>query len=103
MLEALVLVITALSARILLAPLLRRLRPPAWLERARIRGRPGVPVTAILAALLLMLLLWLIGERRGLPGAVLFLFWIAAPLTAFELLIRWRRPRREQRQQHSGS
>ena len=89
MFEALVLVVTTLSARVLVAPLLRRVRPPAWLARARARGRPGVPVTAILGGLGLMLVLWLIGERRGVLGALLFLLWIAIPLTAFELLRTW--------------
>jgi len=36
-----------------------------------------------------MLVLWLIGERRGVLGALLFLLWIAIPLTAFELLRTW--------------
>ncbi|MGH2626279.1 MAG: hypothetical protein ACRDHY_06460 [Anaerolineales bacterium] len=93
MVEAIVLVVTVLAARVLAAPLLRRVRPPAWFERLRARGRPGVPLLATLGALLLMVGLWLIGERRGLLNLLLLLLWIAAPLTAWEILRAWRRHR----------
>ena len=46
-------------------------------REARKRRRPGIPVTAWIAALLLMELAWLFGERRG-PGAWLALsIWMA--------------------------
>ncbi len=91
MLELMVLAVTVAAARLLLTPLRRRVRPPGWFVRARERGRPGVPVTTVLATLLGMGALWLIGERRGVPGALLLLFWIAIPLTAVEILLAWRR------------
>jgi multisubunit Na+/H+ antiporter MnhG subunit len=93
MVEAIVLVVTVLAARVLAAPLLRRLRSPAWFERLRARGRPGMPLVATLGALVLMVGLWLIGEQRGLLNLLLLLLWIAAPLTAWEVLRAWRRRR----------
>lgn len=80
---------------LLLRPWVRRRPLPAWLARARERGRPGVPVTAWLAAILLMTLAWWIGERRGLFGLLLLLVWLLAPLTAAWITALWiRRSRR---------
>ena len=72
-------------------PLFRRLPVPEWLERARVRGRPGVPVTAWLGALLLMAVAWLAGERRGLAGLLLLAVWLATPLAALWISLQWRR------------
>lgn len=72
-------------------PLFRRVPVPEWLERARIRGRPGVPVTAWLGALLLMTAVWLVGERRRLAGLVLLSVWLASPLLALWISLQWRR------------
>ena len=70
-------------------PFLRRRPLPVWLERARLRGRPGVPVTAWLSAVLLMWVVWLIGERRGIFGFLLWLVWIGGPLVASFLTVLW--------------
>lgn len=72
-------------------PLFRRLPVPGWLERARLRGRPGVPVTAWLAATGLMAAVWLTGERRGVVGLILLSLWLTAPLAALWVTLRWRR------------
>jgi len=85
---ALYLLTVALSA-VLLRPVLRRLPVPAWLARARARGRPGVPVTAWLATALVLLLAWAIGERRGLAGVVLLALWIVTPVAAGWIMSLW--------------
>jgi hypothetical protein len=83
--ELLVYAVTVALAGGLLRPVLRRLPVPGWLERARRRGRPGVPVTAWLGCL--------IGERRGLAGALLFGLWVLAPVAAAWITSFWlRRP-----------
>ena len=91
--ELLIYAVTAALAGALLRPVLRRLPVPGWLERARRRGRPGVPVTAWLACLVLLGVLWLIGERRGPAGAVLFGLWVVSPVAAAWITSLWlRRP-----------
>lgn len=93
MLELTALVVLVLSAAVLTAPLWRRLALPRWLARARERGRPGVPVTAWLGAVLVMGVSWLIGEQRSLAGALLLLLWVLAPLGAILVTGLWiRRP-----------
>jgi hypothetical protein len=92
MLELLAFVILLATAAALTAPLRRRLVLPDWLVRARERRRPGVPVTAWFAALFLMGVSWLIGERRGLLGVLLLLTWVLAPLTAAAITRLWIRP-----------
>lgn len=93
MLELVVFVVLLLTGALLTAPLWRRLTLPDWLVRARQRGRPGVPVTAWLAAVLLMGFAWLLGERRGVLGGLLFLLWVLAPLAALGVTGLWlRRP-----------
>ena len=82
-----------ISAAMVTGPLWRRLTLPDWLVRARQRGRPGVPVTSWLAALLIMGLCWLIGERRGVLGGLLLLLWVLAPMAALGVTGLWlRRP-----------
>ena len=73
----------------LVRPLLRGRRLPAWLERARLRGRPGVPVTAWLLAVVLMQLTWLVGDQRGIFAFLLWLIWISGPLVACWLTWLW--------------
>lgn len=86
--------LTAIAIVGVLARRLARGRPlPAWLERARLRGRPGVPVTAWLGAILLMTVTWLIGEQRGVLGFLLWLLWISGPLVACWLTILWLKQR----------
>ncbi len=75
-----------------LRPWLRRRALPAWLVRARARRRPGIPVTSWLGALLLMWIAWLIGEQRGIPGFVLALVWVGAPMVAGWVTWFWLRP-----------
>lgn len=98
MLELTALVILVLGAAVLTAPLRRRAALPGWLARARERGRPGVPVTAWLGAVLVMGVCWLIGEQRGLAGVLLFLLWVLAPLAAILVTGLWiRRPETRRR------
>ena len=93
MLELVVFVVLLLTGAVLTTPLWRRLTLPDWLVRARQRGRPGVPVTSWLAALLIMGLCWLIGERRGVLGGLLLLLWVLAPMAALGVTGLWlRRP-----------
>lgn len=95
MLELVLWVIAAGCVMLLARPLRRRLTLPDWLVRARKRRRPGIPVTAWIAALLLMELAWLFGERRG-PGAWLGLsIWIGAPLLATWVSWYWMKGLRE--------
>ena len=75
----------------LIRPLLRGRLLPAWLERARLRGRPGVPVTTWLLAVLLMWVTWLIGDQRGIIALLLWLIWIGGPLIAAWLTWLWTR------------
>ena len=82
MLEFVLWVIAAGCVVLLARPLRRRLPLPEWLVRARKRRRPGIPVTAWIAALLLMELAWLFGERRGLAALLPLSIWIVAPLLA---------------------
>ena len=91
MLELVACVVLVLTAALLTAPLRRRLVLPGWLVRARERGRPGVPVTAWLTAFLVMGVCWLIGEQRGVLGALLLLLWVFAPLTAARVTVLWLR------------
>lgn len=85
---------TAVAIAGYLARPFARGRPlPARLERARLRGRPGVPVTAWFGAVLLMSITWLIGEQRGIPGFLLWLLWIGGPLVACWLTVLWVRKR----------
>jgi hypothetical protein len=70
-------------------PLVRGRPLPAWLERARLRGKPGVPVTAWLGAFLLMLAAWLIGDQRGIAALLLWLLWVAGPLAACWITWLW--------------
>ncbi len=87
---------TAVAIVGFLARRLARGRPlPPWLERARLRGRPGVPVTAWLCAILLMTVTWLIGEQRGILGLLLWLLWIGGPLVAGWVTNLWVRRRRQ--------
>jgi hypothetical protein len=95
MLEIAALIILVTCAGWLSAPLLRRAPLPSWLARARARGRPGVPLTAWLAAGMLMALLWMIGEQQGLVGWLLLLLWVAAPLVAARISLLWLRRGRQ--------
>ena len=87
--ELLIYCTTVALAGVLLRPVLRRLPVPGWLRRAQQRGRPGVPVTAWLAALLLLAALWLIGERRGLAGLLLLSLWLSGPIVAAWITSLW--------------
>lgn len=95
MLEFVLWVIAAACIMLLARPLRRRLTLPEWLVRARKRRRPGVPVTAWIAALLLMELAWLFGERRGLAALLPLSIWIVAPLLATWVSWYWIRGLRE--------
>jgi hypothetical protein len=86
--------LAAMSVVFLGRPLLRRLQPPAWLVRARARRRPGIPVTSWLAALLLMGMVWLIGDRRGILGIIGLSVWISAPMIASWVTWYWIRKQR---------
>jgi len=88
-LELLVFVVTVVLARALTAPVVRRVPSPSWFERLRPRQRPGVPVVTIGGGLLVMGILYLIGERRGVFGVVLLLLWIGIPVFVWTVLARW--------------
>lgn len=94
MTEPLALLVTVAATSVLLRPLLDRIRTPSWYERARQRGRPGVPVTVALSAAVLMTIAWMIGERRGVGGVILLLVWIGAPLTTWRVVRAWYLPKR---------
>ena len=84
--------VTALTVLFwMVRPFFRGKPLPAWLERARLRGRPGVPVTAWLLAVVLMWLTWLIGDQRGPLAFLLWLVWITGPLVACWLTWLWTR------------
>jgi len=89
LLEFLSFVIAIAIAAYLARPFVGGRPSPAWLERARLRGKPGVPVTAWLGAFLLMLLAWLIGDQRGILALLLWLLWIAGPLVACWITWLW--------------
>ena len=89
MLEFLLFVMTVVLVRVLTAPLVRRFPSPGWFERLRARGRPGVPVVTVAGVLVMMLILWLIGERRGVFGFLLMTFWVGTPVLAWIVLSRW--------------
>ena len=93
MTELVLLAVTVVATGLLVGPLLRRVPVPGWISRARERGRPGVPVSAWVAAGGLMGLCWLIGERRGLAGVLLLTIWIGAPVTAAWISGLWLRPK----------
>lgn len=97
MIELIVLLVTLLGAGILVSPMVARLPAPAWYQRARERGRPGIPVVAVVGALTMMGILWLIGERRGVLGLIVLGLWLAAPLTAFFVVRTWFTDRRSRR------
>jgi len=78
----------------LIRPLVRGRALPAWLERARLRGKPGIPVTAWLLAVLLMWVTWLIGDQRGIIAFLLWVIWISGPLVAAWLTWLWTRRNR---------
>jgi hypothetical protein len=86
--------LAAMSIAFLGWPLLRRMHIPAWLVRARARRRPGIPVTSWLAALLLMGMVWLIGDHRGILGVIGLCIWIGAPMIAGWVTWYWIRKQR---------
>jgi len=92
-LELISLVIAVGIIGYLLRPFLRGRPLPAWLERARLRGKPGVPVSAWLGAAGLMWLVWLIGEQRGIIALLLWILWVGGPLVAVFLTALWVRRR----------
>ena len=95
MIELAIYLVTLVAVGVLAAPVVRRLPAPAWYLRARDRGRPGIPVVTALGSLLLLGLLWLLGEQRGVIGTVALVLWIGAPLTAFFVIGTWIRDRRK--------
>ena len=89
MLEFLLLAVAGACVMVLLRPVLRRWPLPGWLVRARIRRRPGIPITSLLAAFLLMEFAWLFGEQRGGLAVLALAVWIGAPLTAAWVTWYW--------------
>lgn len=97
MIEAILFAVTLVAARIVLAPLLRRLPAPAWYRRLRARHRPGVPVVTVAGTVFLMGVVWVIGARQGVAGYVLLALWVLTPLAAWEILRSWWRRDRPSR------
>lgn len=97
MVELLVYTLTLIAVGVLAAPVVRRLPAPKWYRLARERGRPGIPVVTVGGALVLMGILWLIGERRGVFGSTLLILWLGAPLTGFFVVRTWLTDRRKRR------
>ena len=91
MLELLCFAIAITLLTWLARPFFRGKSLPAWLERARLRGRPGVPVTAWFLAVLVMWLTWLAGDQRGVLALLLWSVWIGGPLIAIWLTWLWTR------------
>lgn len=89
MLELILLILGVACLGLLVRPAVRRWTPPAWWVRARARRRPGIPITAWLAALLLMELIWLIGEQRNVLSFFAMVIWFGAPLTAAWITWYW--------------
>ena len=102
MLEFVLFAIAAGCITLLIRPFRHRFKLPEWLVRARIRRRPGIPVTSWLAALLLMEVVWLFGERRGLLGLLALAVWIGAPMLAIWVSWYWIKGRRPTTEQDSG-
>jgi hypothetical protein len=59
-------------------------------------------VTAWLGAFLLMLVVWLIGDQRGVLALLLWLLWIAGPLVACWITWLWVKKSKEQRAKSKG-
>ena len=102
MLELLAFITALAMIALLVRPVLRRRRLPAWLERARLRGRPGVPVTAWLSAVLLMFLTWSVGDQRGILAFLLWTVWIGAPIVACWITWLWIAMSKEQSAKSKG-
>ena len=102
MLELLAFITALAMIALLVRPFLRSRRLPAWLERARLRGRPGVPVTAWLSAVLLMFLTWSVGDQRGFLALLLWTIWIGAPIAACWVTWLWIAMSKEQSAKSKG-
>ena len=96
MLEFVLFAIAAGCITLLIRPFRHRFKLPEWLVRARIRRRPGIPVTTWLGALLLMEVAWLIGERRGIGRLLALAVWIGAPMVAIWISWYWIKGLKEQ-------
>jgi hypothetical protein len=102
MLELLAFFTALAMIALLVRPFLRSRRLPAWLERARLRGRPGVPVTAWLCAVGVMSLTWSLGDQHGIIAFLLWFVWIGAPLLACWITWLWIAMSREQSGKSTG-
>lgn len=85
MLEIVVMVVLVIAANILLRPVLRRLPAPAWALRLRTQSRSQILVRVWAGAFGLMVVLWFVGEQRGLLNGLLLLLWVGVPLAALRL------------------
>jgi hypothetical protein len=102
MLELLAFVTALAMIALLVRPFLRSRSLPAWLERARLRGRPGVPVTACLSAVVVMFLTWSLGDQHGIIAFLLWFVWIGAPLIACRITWLWIATSKEQGAKSKG-
>jgi hypothetical protein len=81
--EIAVMGVLVIAANILLRPTLRRFRAPGW--AVRLRSRPRVLIRVWTLALIVMVVLWFVGEQRGLLNGLLLLLWVGVPLAALRL------------------
>lgn len=83
--EIVVMGVLVIAANILLRPALRRFQAPGWALRLRNRPRPSVLVPLWAGTIGLMVVLWFVGEQRGLLNGLLLLLWVGIPLATLRL------------------
>lgn len=93
LIEIVVMFVLVIAANILLRPTLRRFQAPGWAVRLRSRPPSGVLVRVWAGALAVMVVLWFVGEQRGVLNGLLLLLWVGVPLAALRLTaFLFRRP-----------
>ncbi len=85
MTEIVVMGVLVIAANILLRPVLRRFPAPAWALRLRTQTRSHILIRVWAGAFGFMVVLWFVGEQRGLLNGLLLLLWVGVPLTALRL------------------
>lgn len=83
--EIAVMGVLVIAANILLRPTVRRFQAPGWAVRLRSRPRSRVLIRVWALTLIVMVVLWFVGEQRGLLNGLLLLLWVGVPLAALRL------------------